>query len=94
MREPEAGVVACRVCNEPVARDAATCPSCGVKAPWVPDEPTLSPRVIRLAMWGGSIVLVILLLFASGMLLFGPAAEDDKRDHRPPSIGTHAYGRG
>jgi hypothetical protein len=81
-------MVTCRLCGAPVARDADVCASCGVKAPWVPDEPSMSPRVIRLAMWAGSIVLGIMLFFAAGMLGFGPAAEDDERDHRPPSMGS------
>jgi hypothetical protein len=35
-------------------------------------------------MWGGGIVVTILLLFVSWMLLFGPAATEDGPDHRPP----------
>jgi hypothetical protein len=76
------------LCGAPVARDADVCASCGVKIPWVPDEPSLSPRVMRLAMWAGGIVLGIMLLFVAGLLAFGPAAEDEERDHRPPSIGA------
>jgi hypothetical protein len=29
-----------------------------------------------------------LLLFVLGMLVLGPAVQDDERDHRPPRIGT------
>jgi hypothetical protein len=90
MSEAGASVVACRLCGASVARNADVCPSCGVKAPWVSDEPSVSPRVIRLAMWGGGIVIGIMLLFVAGMLAFGPAAENDERDHRPPSIGERA----
>jgi len=75
-------IVRCRLCTRLVARDAAVCPSCGAKDPWIPDEPTLSVRAIRLLMWGGAIVLVGLLLIVSGVLMFAPA--DDERDHRPP----------
>jgi len=75
-------IVRCRLCTSLVARDAAVCPSCGAKDPWIPDEPTLSVRAIRLLMWGGAIVLVGLLLIVSGVLMFAPA--DDERDHRPP----------
>ena len=47
------------------------------------------PGVIHLAMWAaGGIVLGGLVLLALGMLVFGPAAQNDERDHRPPSIGT------
>ena len=59
------------------------CPSCGAKDPWIPDEPAMNRRVIRLAMWGGGIVLVVLLLFMSGVLMFGPTQEEE-REHRPP----------
>jgi hypothetical protein len=78
----------CRLCGTRVDRDARVCSSCGAKEPWIPDEPTISPRIIRLGMWGGGIVLVGLLLFVLGMLVFGPAVQDDERDHRPPRIGT------
>jgi hypothetical protein len=37
-------------------------------------------------MWGGGIVLGIMLLFVVGMLSFGPVAEEEERDHRPPSM--------
>lgn len=88
MKEVRAAVVTCRLCDAPVARDADECGSCGVKAPWVPDEPSVNPRAIRLVMWAGGIVLGIMLLFVAGMLAFGPAAEDDERDHRPPSMAA------
>ncbi len=55
-------LTSCRLCEAPVARDAARCPSCGVKAPWVPDEPSVNPRLIRVAMWGGGVVVLIMLL--------------------------------
>jgi hypothetical protein len=85
-----ADTVPCRLCATRVDRDAPVCSSCGAREPWIPDEPTISPWIIRLATWGGSIVLLGLLLFVLGMLMFRPAAEDDERDHRPPSIGTLA----
>jgi len=54
-----------------------------------PDEPSINPRIIRLATWGG-LVLVAMLLFMSGLMMFDPRAEDDERDHRPPgSAGAH-----
>jgi hypothetical protein len=56
-----------------------------VKAPWIPDEPTLNPRIIRVAMLGGGVVLVGLLLFLAGLMMFGPAVEKEERDHRPPA---------
>ena len=80
--------VRCRLCGAPVARNARVCPTCGVKSPWISDEPSLDPRLLRIVTWGGGIVLVILLLFVSGMLIFGPAVDDDERDHRPTSAGT------
>jgi hypothetical protein len=64
----------------PVARDARRCPTCGVKAPWIADEPTLSPRTIRVLALGGGIVLAALLLFVSGVLMFAPA--EGEHDHR------------
>ncbi len=82
MTEAAPDTVRCRLCTRLVARDAAVCPSCGAKELWIPDEPTINPRVIRLAMWTGGVVLVGLLLFLSGVLMFAPA--EDKRDHRPP----------
>jgi len=42
----------------------------------------------RLAVWGGGIVLGAALLFVAGMLAFGPAVDDDERDHRPPSVAN------
>jgi hypothetical protein len=44
----------------------------------------MNPRVIRAAMWGGGAVLVVLLLLVLGLVMFGPRAEEDERDHRPP----------
>ena len=88
MTEAVPDIVPCRLCTEPVARDAKICPSCGVKDPWIPDEPTMNPRVLRLAMWGGGVVLVGLLLFLAGFMMFGPPAGEDERDHRPPA-STH-----
>jgi hypothetical protein len=90
VNEVRAAVVTCRLCAAPVARDADVCPSCGVKAPWVPDEPSVNLRAIRLAMWAGGIVLGIMFLFVVGMLAFGPAAQDEERDHRPPSMGPRS----
>ncbi len=66
MTEAAPDTVPCRLCARPVARDTAVCPFCGVKEPWILDEPTINPRVIRLAMWTGGAVLV-------GLLLFSPA---------------------
>jgi hypothetical protein len=80
--------VPCRLCTAPVAREASACPACGVKAPWIPDEPSLNPRVVRLAMRGGTIVVVGLLLFLVGMLVFGPAAEDEERAHQRTATGS------
>jgi hypothetical protein len=77
-------IVRCRLCAAPVARDAQVCPACGAKEPWIPDEPTINPRLIRLAMLGGGVILVVLLLFLTGLMIFGPRAERDERDHRPP----------
>jgi hypothetical protein len=84
--EPRSVAVTCRLCDAPVAHETDVCPSCGVKAPWVPDEPSVNPRVIRLTMWGVGIVVGLLLLFVAGMLVFGPVAEDEDRDQRPPSV--------
>jgi len=72
----------------PVAPDAAVCPSCGVGQPWIPDEPTLSPRLIRLLACGGAIIAVGLLLFMSGVLMFG--SPEREHDHRPPRAGLKA----
>jgi hypothetical protein len=83
-------VTSCRLCEAPVDRDAARCPSWGVKSPWVPDEPSLNPRLTRVAMWVGGVAVLILLLFVSGMLMFGPAAEDRERGHRPSAAATPA----
>lgn len=88
MNQVRPAMATCRLCDAPVARDADVCPSCGVKAPWVPDEPSANLRAIRLAMWGGGILLAIMLLFVAGMLAFGPVAEEEERDHRPPSMSS------
>ncbi len=81
--------VACRLCATPVARDAKICPSCGAKEPWIPDEPTVNPRVIRVAMWVGGALLLVLLLVMSGILMFAPA--EDERDHRPRAPDSKAH---
>jgi hypothetical protein len=78
--------VPCRLCTRPVTREAKICPSCGVKEPWIPDEPTINPRLIRAAMWGCGVVVLGLLLFLAGFLIFGPRVEEDERDHRPPAL--------
>jgi hypothetical protein len=83
--------VPCRLCGKVAARRDTVCPSCGAKDPWIADEPSINPRVIRLAMWGGGIVLVALLLFVSGLMMFGPRAEKDERDHRPPGTASNAH---
>jgi hypothetical protein len=91
MTEAPRDAVPCRLCATLVARDATRCPSCGAKDPWIPDEPAINPRVIRLAMWGVGIVLVGLLLLVSGLMMFGPRAEEDERDHRPPGAASKAH---
>ena len=80
--------VSCRACGASIARNTAVCPSCGAREPSIPDEPTASPRLVRLVMWGIGIVTGLLLLVVAGMLAFGPAATDDERDHNPPSRET------
>jgi hypothetical protein len=74
----------------PVAPEATRCPSCGAKEPWIPDEPTVSPRVIRLLAWGGGGVLLGLLLFMSWAMMFGSA--DGERDHRPSHVESDEGG--
>jgi hypothetical protein len=91
MTEAPVDTVPCRLCATPVARNATTCPSCGAKDPWIPDEPSINPRVVRLAMWGVGIVLVGVLLFVSGLMMFGPRAAEDERDHRPPGAAVKAH---
>jgi hypothetical protein len=91
MTEAAPDTVPCRLCTRLVDRDAAVCPFCGVKEPWIPDEPTINPRVLRVAMWGGGIVVVGLLLFLAGLMMFGPPAEDDERDHRPPGTAAERH---
>ena len=81
--------VPCRLCTAPVRRDAKFCPSCGVKEPWIPDEPAINPRIIRLAMWGGGFLLVGLLLVMFGVLMFSSAEEEP--DHRPPGATSEAH---
>jgi hypothetical protein len=39
-------------------------------------------------MWSAGILLGVVLLLATGILMLGPVAETDERDHRPKSIGT------
>ncbi len=85
MTEAAPDVVPCRLCTEPVAHDAKICPACGVKEPWIPDEPTINPHLMRVAMWGGGVVVLGLLVFLAGLIMFGPPAEKDERDHRPPA---------
>ena len=80
MAESPSRIILCRLCATPIARDARRCPYCGVKEPWIADEPTLSARTLRVLAWGGGIVLIGLLLFVSGVLLFGPA--EGEHDHR------------
>ena len=82
--------IACRLCAMPVAPDATRCPSCAAKEPWFPDEPTVSRRVIRLLAWGGGMVLVGVLLFMSGVMMFGSA--DGEHDHRPPHVESEEGG--
>jgi hypothetical protein len=89
MTEATPDLVPCRLCTRRVARDAAVCPSCGVKQPWIPDEPTMNPRVICLVMWTGGAVLVGLLLFLSGVLMFAPV--EHERDHRPPGAAAERH---
>ncbi len=84
MADEPSGTVSCRLCGIRIAPDATICPSCGAKEPCIPDEPTVSPRVIRLLVWGGGIVLVGVLLLMSGVVMFG--TPDGERDHRPPHV--------
>jgi len=80
--------ISCRLCAMPIAPEATICPSCGVGEPWIRDEPTLTPRVMRLLVWGGALFLVGLLLFMSGVLMFG--SPEGEHDHRPPDVGSAA----
>ncbi len=91
MTEVPVDTAPCRLCATLVARSVMACPSCGVKDPWIPDEPTITPRVIRLVMWGGGILLGGILLFVSGLMMFGPRAAEDERDHRPPGTASKAH---
>ena len=86
MSEPVPDRIPCRLCGEPVARDDKSCSGCGVKAPWIPDEPSADPRVIRLATWAGGLALVGLLLFLSAVVIFAPA--EHERDHEPAGADT------
>jgi hypothetical protein len=86
----ELDTIPCRLCGNLVPRDATLCPSCGAKDPWIPEEPSINPRVVRLALRGVGIVLIGLLLFVLGLMMFGPRAEENERDHRPPSTATEA----
>jgi hypothetical protein len=80
--------VPCRLCNHPVLKDARTCPSCGTKDPWIPDEPEWNPRVIRFVAWGGGVALFLVLLLLSGIVMFAP--REDERDHaRATEPDTH-----
>jgi len=89
MDEGPPDTVACRLCASSVAREAKICPSCGAKEPWIPDEPTINPRVIRVAMWVGGALLLVLLLVMSGILMFAPS--EGERDHRPPAADSEAH---
>jgi hypothetical protein len=82
-------IVSCRLCGTRIDSSATVCPSCGAKEPWIPDEPTLSPHVMRLLVWGGGIVLIGVLLLMSGVVMFGSA--DGERDHRPPHVESEAH---
>ena len=74
----------CRACKAPVTRDTAACPSCGIKEPWIPEEPRLNRRFVSVLVWGGGVLVAIIIVFVAAMLIFGPTASDDDRDHRPP----------
>jgi len=78
----------CRVCETSMSRDTAVCPSCGTRKPWVPEQPTVSPWIVRFALWSGGVLVGLVLLFVAGMLVFGPVAENRERGHTPPSVGA------
>jgi hypothetical protein len=44
---------------------------------------------MRLLVWGGGIVLVGVLLFMSGVAMFGSA--DGEHDHRPPHFESEEH---
>ena len=46
----------------------------------------MNPRVIRLAMWTGGVALLGLLIFLSGVLMFGPT--HDEGDEHPRGAKT------
>jgi len=92
MTEAVPDTAPCRLCAKQVVRGAAICPSCGVKEPWIPDEPAMNPRVIRLAKWTGGVVLVGLLLLLFGVMMFGPA--EDERDEQPRGAKTERHESG
>jgi hypothetical protein len=89
MADSASRIFSCRLCGMLIAPDAAVCPSCGAREPWIPDEPTLSPRVMRLLVWGEGIVLVGVLLLMSGVVMFGSA--DGEHDHRPPHVESEEH---
>ena len=86
MTEAVPETIPCRLCTTPVARDAAVC---GVKEPWISDEPTTNPRVIRVAMWIGGVVLVGLTFVVSAVLMFTPA--EQARDEKMPGIAAERH---
>ncbi len=90
MSEPVVDRVPCRVCASSVRRDVAVCPSCGTTEPWIPDEPTMNPRLLKVIMCGGVVVLIGVLLSVAGVFMFAPA-DDDEPDHRPPAIRSWAH---
>ena len=73
----------CRLCGTPLSDQTGACSRCGTPEPWIADEPTLNARLLRLVVWGTGIVLVAVLLFVSGFVMFGPPAEDRERGHAP-----------
>jgi len=89
MSEPVADRVPCQLCGEPVARNDKRCSGCGVKEPWIPEEPSADPRVIRLATWAGGVVLVSMLLFLSAVMIFAPV--EHKRDQEPAGADSEQH---
>ena len=93
MTEAVRDTVPCRPCTNQVVRGAVICSSCGVKEPWIPDEPAMNPRVIRLAKRGGRCcVLAGLLLLLFSVVMFGPA--EDERDEQPRGAKTERHESG